>query len=71
MGEKMEKVNNLDITLTMIDPEKKRQLETNIEEEIEISLGLDSVEGDLVFSKDTNSYKKFSDQVRSFIQKQI
>lgn len=64
-------MNNLDITLAMIDPAKKRQIEINIEEEIEVSLGLDSVEGELVFSKDTNSYKKFSDQVKSFIQKQI
>lgn len=63
--------NNLDVTLAMCDPVKKRQIEINIMEEIEVSYGLDSLDADLVFPENTNTYKKFSDYVNKFIQDNI
>jgi len=60
-------MNNLDVTLAMIDPVKKRQIEINIEEELEVSFGLDSLDAKLVFPKNTNTRKKFYDYIRKFI----
>ena len=64
-------INNLDVTLAMCDPVKKRQIEINIMEEIEVSYGLDSLDFDLVFPENTNTYKKFSDYVNKFIQDNV
>lgn len=61
-------MNNLDVTLAMIDPAKKRQIEINIEEELEVSFGLDSLDAKLVFPLGTNTRKKFYDYIKKFIQ---
>mgnify|MGYP003678610741 CR=1 FL=1 len=60
-------MNNLDVTLAMIDPVKKRQIEINIEEELEVSFGLDSLGAKLVFPKNTNTSNKFYDCIKKFI----
>lgn len=64
-------MNNLDITLAMIDPAKKRQIEINIMEELEVSFGLDSLDADLVFPPNTNTKKKFYDYINNFIKLNI
>lgn len=64
-------MNNLDITLAMIDPAKKRQLEINIEEELEVKFGLDSLDESLIFPPNTNTRKKFYDCVNKFIHDHI
>ena len=63
--------NNLKVTLAMCDPVKKRQIEINIMEEIEVSYCLDSLDSNLVFPENTNTYKKFSDYVNKFIQDNV
>lgn len=55
----------------MIDPAKKRQLEINIEEELEVKFGLDSLDESLIFPPNTNTRKKFYDCVNKFIHDHI
>ena len=59
------------VTLAMVDPVKKRQIEINIEEELEVSYGLDSLDVKLVFPPNTNTRKKFYDFISNFIESNI
>ena len=58
---------NLDVTLAMIDPVKKRQIEINIEEDQRCLLG-GRLDAKLVFPVNTNTSKKFYDCIKKFIE---
>ena len=55
----------------MIDPAKKRQIEIHIEEELEVSYGLDSLDAKLIFPPNTTTSKKFYDFIKKFTQENI